>query len=108
MPMRFTQHVAAGKYSDAQRGTSTQRGYDVRWRKLRNYVLANEPMCRMCVAIGVDRPASAVDHIEPIIDAPHRRLDITNLQPLCLHHHNSEKQRHDKAKLREKELDLIR
>ena len=54
-------------------------GYDGTWRDLRATVLASEPICRRCR----NEWATNVDHIEPLRVAPARRLDMTNLQPLC-------------------------
>lgn len=44
-------------------------------------------MQRMCPH-GIERPAQTADHIIPIREAPERRLDPTNLQPLCLPCHH--------------------
>jgi 5-methylcytosine-specific restriction enzyme A len=65
-----------------------QRGYDADWRRLRAEHLAEEPYCRECAKVGVERLATIVDHIETIRLAPERRLDPTNLQSLCFPHHN--------------------
>ena len=68
---------------DRWRGTPKERGYDAAWRKVRAAVLAAEPLCRFCDAEGRITPATIVDHIVPIAEAPDRRLDTTNLRPLC-------------------------
>lgn len=68
---------------DRWRGTPKERGYDAAWRKVRASVLAAEPLCRFCDEAGRVTPATVVDHIVPIADAPDRRLDPTNLRPLC-------------------------
>lgn len=54
----------------------------VAWLRLRAYVLADEPMCRMHKAMGRMVPAEDVDHIIPI-NKGGPELDIENLQPLC-------------------------
>lgn len=56
------------------RPPASQRGYDRRWRRIRNAVLAEEPLCRHCAA------AVLVDHILPQPAGTH---DRENLQPLC-------------------------
>lgn len=71
------------------RGSSTARGYDVRWRRVRARVLADEPMCRHCQAQGYTTPATEVDHIVPLARGG-ARLDRNNLQSLC-HDHHAEK-----------------
>lgn len=47
---------------DRARGNSHQRGYDAAHRKMRETVLAEEPLCRVC-----DRePSTIADHIVPV------------------------------------------
>lgn len=72
------------KASDAARGTARQRGYDRDWQRLREEHLARHPACAECGATG----AVDVDHVVPLREAPHRRLDPTNLRTLCRRHHN--------------------
>lgn len=64
------------------RGSSTARGYDADWRRIRARVLAAEPSCRACRAMGVVTLARHVDHIIPLMQGG-ARLDRANLQPLC-------------------------
>ena len=79
---------------DTQRGTSTQRGYDHKWRKVRAAHLRKEPLCRQC-----DRPtmATEVDHI-----IPHKGQsdplfwDDSNLASLCTTHHSRKTRRENK------------
>ena len=64
------------KYSEGEYNT-------VRWRKLREVILRNEPLCRDCKR----KEATVIDHIKPI------RLggefwNVWNLQPLCKWCHN--------------------
>ena len=72
---------------DAKRPSAGQRGYESDWRRLRAQHLAAHPYCARCGAV-----ATVVDHNIPIRVAPHRRLDPTNLQSLCTHHHSGAKQ----------------
>ena len=62
--------------------SATVRGYGRQHRKLREQLLREEPLCRMCKAKGRIRTAEIADHIVPIAKggATH---DITNLQPVC-------------------------
>jgi 5-methylcytosine-specific restriction protein A len=53
------------------------------WRNLREFILAREPMCRRCKAMGIIRGATDVDHIEDIIDRPENCLNADAVQPLC-------------------------
>jgi 5-methylcytosine-specific restriction protein A len=75
--------------ADRQRGTSTERGYDADWRRLRLVVLAEEPLCRFCQERGLVVPAEVVDHIQPISESPALRLERTNLRSLCKSCHDS-------------------
>jgi 5-methylcytosine-specific restriction protein A len=71
---------------NATRGTVKEQGYGNTWRKLRNWHLSREPLCRECGKQGRTVAAKEVDHITP------RRLGGTdeesNLQSLCRHHHS--------------------
>jgi len=77
--------------------SSAQRGYDAEWRELRAQVLADEPDCRECARNGVERRAEMVDHIITVREAPERRLDRTNLQPLCWPCHRLKSNRYDRG-----------
>jgi 5-methylcytosine-specific restriction endonuclease McrA len=70
---------------DANRPSSTERGYDGAWRKVRATHLRSHPFCSHpgCSALAID-----VDHIEPISEHPERRLDPTNLRSFCRPHHS--------------------
>lgn len=68
---------------DKKRGTAAARGYDARWRKLRTLVLADEPLCRTCLAAGYTTPASEVDHIIPARQQRGLFYTRSNLQALC-------------------------
>lgn len=77
---------------DQIRPNARERGYDREWELLRRYFLGRYSHCRMCAAKGKATPATVVDHIISIKQAPHRRLDLSNLQSLCAPCHNSAKQ----------------
>ena len=62
---------------DFRRGSSAARGYDARWRRLRERILSEEPLCRICGRAE----AKHVDHIVP--KARGGTDDRDNLQPLC-------------------------
>ena len=67
------------------RGSSSQRGYDARWRRLRARKLRADPICAECLKDG-DRVTEAthVDHIVPFKGKNDPlRLDYSNLQSLC-------------------------
>lgn len=69
-----------------------------KWRKTREYILNQEPLCRMCLEDGKVRPAKIVDHIKPISKQDYDDyinkgdesivLDFDNLRPLCKWHHS--------------------
>ena len=59
-----------------------------KWRKLRAAVLQVEPLCRICDANGVARPATVVDHVQPVSKGG-AKYDQRNLQPLCDKCHNT-------------------
>ena len=58
-----------------------KHGYEKRWRRIRNAVLAAEPLCPHCCSrVGRVTAAVSVDHIVPLPEGDH---DPQNLQPLC-------------------------
>jgi hypothetical protein len=63
----------------------TNSPYDHQWQQLRKRYLRAFPMCQVK---GCDKKAQHVDHILTVRAAPHRRLDITNLEGLCHQHHS--------------------
>ena len=91
MPSKPPVHQAPGQPGaqerrrrfDQERGSAAARGYDRTWQRLRLQVLAEEPLCRFCLAAGRLTEAREVDHVVPIARAPELRLDRSNLRPLC-------------------------
>jgi 5-methylcytosine-specific restriction enzyme A len=77
-------HGYCPTHRTGQHGNSRERGYDTAWDKLRKVVRAEEPLCRMCLAVGMIEATRQVDHIVPFrgLDDP-LRLDRSNLQGLC-------------------------
>lgn len=71
--------------SDTQRGTSAQRGYGARWRKLRQLYLAENPLCADPFDDHAERgeivPATQVDHVVAKNRGGTDEWD--NLQGLC-------------------------
>ena len=58
------------------------------WSIIRKFMLSRNPLCEFCIQNDRIKPAEAVDHKRDIIDAPHLRLDPSNLQCLCASCHN--------------------
>jgi 5-methylcytosine-specific restriction enzyme A len=75
--------------SDRNRLNAHDRGYDRRWKRVSREFLWRRPWCVGCLAIGVKRRATLVDHIVPHHGDKSRFWDSTNWQPLCAWHHNS-------------------
>jgi len=63
-----------------------QGQYDSAWTKVRNAFIRDHPSCQWP---GCGARADEVDHVVPVRVDPSRRLDVTNLRSLCLHHHRS-------------------
>lgn len=78
------------------RGKSTERGYDNRWRELRDCYAATFPLCEVCDENGIHVTMDEVDHIIPISgrDDP-LRLEWDNLQSLCRRCHAIKTDRND-------------
>ena len=52
------------------------------WRRLRAQLLAQEPLCRLCMGNGRVTAATEVDHISPLHKGG-REFDANNLRPVC-------------------------
>lgn len=81
---------------DRERGSAARRGYDRRWRALRELHLDREPLCRKCLSLGIVNGGSAehpneVDHIVPRVQGGSD--DDDNLQTLCWDHHREKTRR---------------
>lgn len=70
------------------RGTSTQRGYDVRHREWRDQILKRDPQCK---ATGCAARSTVADHIVPIRQGG-ARFDLRNGQGMCETCHNRKRQ----------------
>ena len=83
-PKVFTTIATKKKRRIERRANSHQRGYDKRWKKLRDDYIAAHPLCEYCEKEGRTTPAREVDHIIPFNgpDDP-SRLFWGNLQALC-------------------------
>lgn len=58
------------------------------WKTVREQVMKDHGgLCVQCDMFGIVNDANVVDHIIPIEVDYSKRLDITNLQPLCHQHH---------------------
>jgi 5-methylcytosine-specific restriction enzyme A len=84
--------AAGEKARDARRGKTAERGYDARWRKLREWKLRNDPVCQIQTHC-IDGLANEVDHCIPIVERPDLRLDWDNLQSSCKSCHSAKTKR---------------
>ena len=81
-PVFRSKYLAPNASDDAVRGSSSARGYDGDWKRLRKQWLTEHPICFNCGSL-----ADIVDHIKPIAVDPSRRLDRTNLRSCCTECH---------------------
>ena len=72
---------------DANRGTSTERGYNTRWTHARKMYLAAHPLCVICLVQGKVVAAQVVDHIIPHRGDYALMWSESNWQSLCAFHH---------------------
>jgi len=82
------QHAPPARDRQGERALATNSTY---WLRLRGLVLAQSPLCVVCLAEGRTRAASHVDHI----DADTSNNDLTNLQGLCRPCHSAKTARED-------------
>jgi 5-methylcytosine-specific restriction protein A len=60
------------------------RGYT--WQKIRNRILADNPLCVHCLAKGITTLAKEIDHVKPLHLGG--TDDDDNLMPLCKECHS--------------------
>ena len=72
------------KQIDDRRGSAASRGYGSTWRKIREMMLRDEPLCRRCYQENVIKAADTVHHI----NGDQRDNRRVNLEPLCKRHHD--------------------
>lgn len=72
------------KRYDDRRGSSASRGYSARWQRYRVIFLRHNPLCVMCEAKGIIKPATDVDH-KQAVNGPNDPLfwEPSNHQALC-------------------------
>jgi 5-methylcytosine-specific restriction protein A len=80
------------KQADQKRESAVGRGYDGRWKKLRDAFLSVNPLCQCerCRAMGRLKPAGIVHHIKPVEVYPGLRLEWNNLRAMDSHCHEVE------------------
>ncbi len=78
-----------------QRESSTKRGYNYKWQKLRQHFLMMNPLCHDCEAEGRVVAANVVDHIKPHKGDLEIFWDYDNLRALCSSHHNRKTAKYD-------------
>jgi 5-methylcytosine-specific restriction protein A len=76
----------ASRQFDANRGNSSERGYDAHWRKFREWLLRRRVMCE--ASTGCNRPGVELHHIVRI-QYGGDKYDESNIQVLCKSHHSS-------------------
>lgn len=87
------------KMYDAKRGSSSNRGYDAAWRKLRIAVKERDQwlcVCSRCKAMGRIKPVTKTDpvhHILPVETHPHLRLSMDNCESYSFKCHEVEEGR---------------
>ena len=92
-------HQRAARLVDRQRrGRRNDARYDARWARYSRTFRLKHPRCQMCVDQGraLARLTAVTDHIVPV-DLGGPMWPRWNHQPLCHEHHNSDKQRQDRA-----------
>ena len=75
-----TKNVPCDKCKTKRRGEKRSDDYDRPWRVLSERFRAEHPLCHDCWSSGREEPSRDVHHVIPIRDAPHRRLDVNNLE----------------------------
>jgi len=76
-------HKPESHYSNKPRKSSTERGYNSKWRIISKNYLSSHPWCVHCEARGVMEPATETDHIVPHKGNMMLFWDPKNWQGLC-------------------------
>lgn len=76
------------KQYDDRRPSSSERGYDARWRKARVIYLRKHPLCAECEKQGKVVVATIVDHIQPHKGNQELFWNEANWEALCADCHN--------------------
>ena len=66
-----------------------------RWKRLRDAVLTDQPLCVRCLATDIVTEATVVHHKVAHRGDPALFFDQENLEPLCKPHHDSHGQLED-------------
>lgn len=91
-----TEHMAnREKEYEQRRGSAASRGYNGDWRKARLMFIKRNPLCVHCLAIGVYREATDVDHIRPHKGSRDLFWDVGNWQSLCKSCHSTKTSKED-------------
>lgn len=74
-------HASLHELTDNRAGPD-ERGYDSRWRKVRERYISHHPLCELCEAKNLVVIANVVHHKVPLSEGG-QRLSLSNLQALC-------------------------
>lgn len=83
------------KVYDRKRGSSSERGYDARWRKARSSYLSLHPLCAHCLDANKVMASTVVDHIKPHKGDRNLFWDRSNWQALCAPCHSKKTAQED-------------
>ena len=72
---------------ESRRESSSKRGYDFLWKKVRNKYISTHPLCERCESNNITTLATLVHHIKRIRDGGDR-LRYDNLMSLCVKCHD--------------------
>jgi 5-methylcytosine-specific restriction protein A len=79
------------------RPSSDKRGYNYRWRKVRDAYLRKHPLCVTCMQEGRYVQATVIDHIKPHRGDEKLMWDENNYQALCKPCHDKKTWTEDKT-----------
>lgn len=68
-------------FDRSRKRTTTERGYGWKHQQMREIVLREEPLCRLCREAGRVTASTIADHIVPLAEGG--TGDRDNYQPLC-------------------------
>ena len=71
------------RWKETTREPAHKRGYDQKWENVRDWFIAQNPLCENCRDNGIVEIATVVHHLIPIKQDAGERLSVSNLVSLC-------------------------
>lgn len=75
--------------NERDRGSPSARGYDAAWRRFRQRIVSERPLCQDCLERDLVTASRELHHIAKVRDRPELRLADGNVRALCSSCHST-------------------